>query len=54
TATDIRKAIENRGYKCVYLPAHSQNTVEQLWMVRKSKSKREKLLGTCATFKILS
>lgn len=43
---DIRKHIENRGYRCLYLPAYSPelNPIEQFWSVCKSKLKREQLL----------
>jgi transposase len=44
--TDIRKYIEGRGYRCVYLPPYSPelNPIEQFWSVAKSKVKREQLL----------
>jgi transposase len=46
TSDNIRKFIEGRGYRCVYLPPYSPelNPIEQFWSVVKSKLKREKLL----------
>ena len=43
---DIRKHIENRGYRCIYLPPYSPelNPIEQFWSICKSKLKREQLL----------
>ncbi|KAG1459641.1 hypothetical protein G6F46_004097 [Rhizopus delemar] len=43
---DIRKYIENRGYRCVYLPPYSPelNPIEQFWSVCKGKLKKEQLL----------
>jgi transposase len=42
THENIRKYIEYRGYKCVYLPTYSPelNPIEQFWAVAKSKIKR--------------
>ncbi|KAG1461875.1 hypothetical protein G6F56_005630 [Rhizopus delemar] len=46
THENIKKYIEYRGYKCVYLPTYSPklNPIEQFWAVAKSKVKRHKLL----------
>ncbi|KAG1054711.1 hypothetical protein G6F43_003288 [Rhizopus delemar] len=43
---DIRKHVENRGYRCIYLPPYSPelNQIEQFWSICKSKLKREQLL----------
>ncbi|KAG1053337.1 hypothetical protein G6F43_004579 [Rhizopus delemar] len=43
---DIRKYIENRGYRCVYLLPYSPelNPIEQFWSVCKGKLKKEQLL----------
>jgi len=51
---DIRKYIENRGYRCVYLPPYSPelNPIEQFWSVCKSKLKREQLLEETLTTRI--
>ncbi|KAG1467883.1 hypothetical protein G6F56_004163 [Rhizopus delemar] len=48
TSDSIRKFIESRGYRCVYLPPYSPelNPIEQFWSVLKSKLKKEKLLQT--------
>ena len=42
----IKKYIEYRGYKCVYLPTYSPglNPIEQLWSVAKSEVKRHRFL----------
>ncbi|KAG1137106.1 hypothetical protein G6F37_011480 [Rhizopus arrhizus] len=42
TNENIKKYIEYRGYKCVYLPTYSPelNPIEQFWAVAKSKVKR--------------
>ncbi|CEG75317.1 hypothetical protein RMATCC62417_10382 [Rhizopus microsporus] len=46
THENIRKYIEYRGYKCVYLPTYSPelNPIEQFWAVAKSKVKRHRFL----------
>ncbi|CEP11947.1 hypothetical protein [Parasitella parasitica] len=43
---NIRKHIETRGYRCIYLPPYSPelNPIEQCWFICKSKLKREPLL----------
>jgi transposase len=42
----IKKYIEYRGYKCVYLPTYSPelNPIEQFWSVAKSEVKRHRFL----------
>jgi transposase len=47
---DIRKNIENRGYRCIYLPPYSSelNPIEQFWSIYKSKLKRKQLLEEAA------
>ncbi|EIE83942.1 hypothetical protein RO3G_08647 [Rhizopus delemar RA 99-880] len=46
THENIKKYIEYRGYKCVYLPTYSPelNPIEQFWAVAKSKVKRHRFL----------
>jgi hypothetical protein len=46
TNENIKKYIEYRGYKCVYLPTYSPelNPIEQFWAVAKSKVKRHRFL----------
>ncbi|KAG1050515.1 hypothetical protein G6F43_007222 [Rhizopus delemar] len=46
THANIKKYIEYRGYKCVYLPTYSPelNPKEQFWAVAKSKVKRHRFL----------
>jgi len=46
THENIKKYIENRGYKCVYLPTCSPelNPIEQFWAIAKSKVKRRRFL----------
>ncbi|KAG1057423.1 hypothetical protein G6F43_000731 [Rhizopus delemar] len=43
---NIKKYIDYRGYKCVYLPTCSPelNPIEQFWAVTKNKAKRHRLL----------
>lgn len=43
---DIEKFIEDRGYRCIYLPLYSPelNPIEQFWSICKCKLKREQLL----------
>ncbi|EIE86653.1 hypothetical protein RO3G_11364 [Rhizopus delemar RA 99-880] len=43
---NIKKHIDYRGYKCVYLPTCSPelNPIEQFWAVTKNKAKRHRLL----------
>lgn len=42
----MKREIERRGYKIMYLPAYSPelNPIEQFWSIVKSKLKRTKLL----------
>lgn len=42
---DLRKLIEDRGYKCVYLPPYSPflNPIEEFWSKVKSGIKRNPL-----------
>ncbi|CEG76488.1 hypothetical protein RMATCC62417_11382 [Rhizopus microsporus] len=46
TYENIKKYIEYRGYKCVYLTTCSPelNLIEQFWVVAKSKAKRHRFL----------
>ncbi|KAG1052738.1 hypothetical protein G6F43_005137 [Rhizopus delemar] len=46
THENIKKYIEYRGYKCVYLPTYfpELNPIEQFWAVAKSKVKRHRFL----------
>jgi transposase len=46
THENIKKYIEYRGYKCVYLPTYSSelNPIEQFWAVAKNKVKRHRFL----------
>ncbi|CAO3673642.1 unnamed protein product [Rhizopus stolonifer] len=46
THENIKKYIEYRGYKCVYLPTYTPelNPIEQFWAVAKSKVKRHRFL----------
>jgi hypothetical protein len=46
THKNIKKYIEYRGYKCVYLPTYSPelNPIEQFWTVAKSKVKHHRFL----------
>ncbi|KAG0736280.1 hypothetical protein G6F57_014189 [Rhizopus arrhizus] len=46
THENIKKYIEYRGYKGVYLPTYSPelNPIEQFWAVAKSKVKRHRFL----------
>jgi transposase len=46
THANIKKYIECRGYKCVYLPTYSPelNPIEQSWAVAKSKVKCHRFL----------
>lgn len=39
---ELSQLIENRGYKCVYLPPYSPelNTIEQFWAIVKGKVRR--------------
>lgn len=43
---EIRKHIENRGYRCICLPPYSPelNPIEQFWSACRSKLRREPLL----------
>ena len=46
TYQNIKNCIESRGYSCIYFPPYSLalNPIEKLWVVCKSKVKRETLL----------
>lgn len=46
TGKIIGEMIEERGYKCIYLPPYSPelNLIEQFWSVVKSSVKREFVL----------
>ena len=46
TSTDIRKIIEDHGYKCVYLPPYSPflNPIEEFWSKVKAGVRRDGLI----------
>ncbi|EPB93116.1 hypothetical protein HMPREF1544_00190 [Mucor circinelloides 1006PhL] len=52
THENIKKYIEYRGYRCVYLPTCSPelNPIEQFWAIAKSKVKRLHFAEDAITF----